>query len=211
VYPFEILIEDDEKYIEIVDIPYGTVEEYKKMWEETRPGHAGYEADFVFHSPVPPPAIEFFAQYGITDVVDEIFYHADPQSFRPVPHNDAKRLTESDFPRFAAIHDAAHPEMYWTSARLLKDLSPWRIYTIGDDYILARSYTDVDLDIYCLHCADIETGKRLLSAAGSQASTDGNPGIMFMVETRNENDILIAKDLGFTVSGECHEYHTTIR
>jgi hypothetical protein len=133
-----------------------------------------------------------------------------PENFVPTDGCELTIVTNGNFAEFAALHDNANPAMYWTSERIIRDLSQWCMYMYKSNYILMRLTND-EAEIYAIKASEKYIGETLVSAASKCAFKIGKPYILYMIDENAPGELEIAQTVGFTGCGKYVAYQTVIQ
>jgi len=212
----QILCEPDEKYIQVDDI---TDAGLRAIWPRLVADYPGFHVDFTFHNTLAP--IGFLNEIGAEVADDCIEARLLQKDLIEPPAAEANlaitRIDASNYATFAALHDKANPEMYWTSTRLKKNIESggrWDIFGIFDGETL-RSYGFLrSWEIYCVHADrnDIEAHVALIAAMSKQAfEIDPNADVLFMIDVKDYVQLGAALHLGFRRAGHYISYSVTAK
>lgn len=126
-----------------------------------------------------------------------------------IPVSGVVVITESNFDCFAIIHDQKNPDMYWTSAKLRKDLSGWDILAIMDgNAVSGYAFIRSGWEVYALYTESSKNMLTLLNAVvrrGFATLAQKTPAIereiLFNVARDEHMQLEAALKLGFRCTG----------
>ena len=209
----EIFVDDNEKYIQINDVDIADIE---KVWEQLQTSYPGFVADFCFHNTPAPEKFLLAAGAELLDNCEEM--RLSSKDFVDLPMasgGDVTPVTTENFADFAAYHDRACPDMYWSSRRLLSDFAAWDIFTMQrqgeiSGYVIMRGKTE----IYCVQTDSLDDKTALINMAAKAAFAAQDEGtdtdILFMVDRDNFTEVGAAMHLGFRRTGYYVAYRAKV-
>ncbi|MCL2461689.1 MAG: hypothetical protein FWF44_03425 [Defluviitaleaceae bacterium] len=196
-------IDQTERYIHINGFHADDIEKSRAFWRDITAKYPGYTADFCYRNCGAP--VEFMREIGAVlqdSCIETRLARAD---FVPVPNSRATLVTGGNFAAFAELHDRANPDFYWSSERIGRDLSRWRIFTRGRAYVMMSLWYD-PAEIFALEAAGAGEGAALLSAEAEYAFETGKTYILFMTDDDRPAQREAALAAGFAACGRYSSY-----
>lgn len=202
----ELFVDGNEKYIQVNDVD---VKDIEKVWENLAANYPGFVIDFCFRNTLAPE--KFLLAAGASVLNSFMEMRLLPKDFIDLPtKTKVVPVTMDNFVDFAALHDNAYPDMYWSSRHLLANFDTWDIFIIQKHgeimgYAIMRDGTE----IYCVHANSLDDKIALITTAVKQSFNANIEGadLVFMVDRDNFTEVGAALHLGFRRKG----YHITYR
>ncbi|MCL2593681.1 MAG: hypothetical protein FWD82_10015, partial [Defluviitaleaceae bacterium] len=200
----EVFIEEAENYIQVNDI---SESDLTKVWGHLIKQYPEYEVNFCFRNVTIP--IDILSDIGAEILDDCIKMQLTSNDYIFCESYEVEQLKKEDFASFAAFHDKAYPEMYWTSTRLLDKWDNWRIFVtkngdkiIGYTLLLIAMKDKLMGEIFCVAADNFAHHKALLSVSVNYAFENGKNIVIYMTDRDNtlEQDSALAvgfKNVGF--------------
>ena len=208
----KIIVDENDKHIQINDLYVENLESFLSFWRDLQNKYAGYEIDFCYHNCEVP--IEFMHDIGMTLLESCVETRLVQKNFAPVYMDciEPTLVTLENFAAFSILHDKTNPEMFWTSEKISKDLSRWRIYMYGDSYAMMSLWGDVS-EIFALETlnSNESVGAVLLSEACKFAFETGKTGVLIMIDDDSPVQVKTAKSVGFIECGKYAAYRGIIK
>lgn len=200
-------IDGDTKHIQIDDLVRGDADWDASFVRGLRGRYPGYTVDFCYHNSEAP--VDLLAEAGAIPLETCVETRLVRDRFRPAPDGGVVPVGEENFAVFKAIHDAKNPGMYWSGVRIGDNLSQWRIYRNGEDYVLMAMWGDVP-EIFALEAESRNAGATLLSAAARSAFAAGAESILYMIDDGAEGSLEMAVSVGFSICGRYVAYRVVL-
>ena len=203
----DMIVAGNERYIQINDIGMHDIE---RVWAHLAASYPGFVVDFCFTDSLAPE--KFLLEIGAAQLENSLIMRLAERDFIDItPKSTVTTLTNKNFASFAACHDAANAEMYWTSQRLVSDIDSWDILLIErhgnvDSYALLRD----GWELYCVHADSMDDKIALTSAAAKINFATNTEELMFWVERDNFTERGAAQHLGFRREGYYVAYRVLI-
>ena len=196
----ELFIEDADGYLQINDVGG---DDLSRIWARLKTGYSGYDKWFCYHNTEVPYNALGGIGASLKDDCIEMRLSAD--GFQATDMVDVIQITEDNYDEFAAYHDQRHPDMYWTSERIRRDLSRWGIFVLREDdqivgCLLLAMGDPICAEVFCADAADGGQCERLLRYAAGFAFRGGKKETLYMADanTIGRQGALAA---GFAVTG----------
>ncbi|MCL2171994.1 MAG: hypothetical protein FWB71_07520 [Defluviitaleaceae bacterium] len=198
-----IKISEAERYAQINDPADNRLEAILGNLGELYPG---FTVDICYHNQEHPA--EIISRLGAQIIDDSIEMRLEIDNFKP-DIGEAFLMPSTMWFDFAAIHDARHPDMYWTSRRIAAHRGFWDIFVTRENnsdeqnppisgYLLAANTTH---EIFCVASNSPAESRHLLTAAVRHAFNSGASQVLRMVERADTAEQTAARALGFTEHG----------
>jgi hypothetical protein len=195
-----VFVEDSDHYLQIDDICDA---DFKRIWQHLKNDYVNYDKWFCYHNMECPSEI-LTGELGAVLEDDNIETRLTSLDFNKYDDYGIMRVTDENFAEFAVYHDELHPEMYWTSERLKRDLSRWGIFILQVDNKIAGyiilSIRDALAEIFCAETSNSIQRETLIAYASKFAFDNGKDEVLFMVD-KNSIDYKAALSVGFNVTG----------
>jgi hypothetical protein len=194
----EMIVQGNEKYIQINDIGLKDIE---RVWKHLSTRFPGFLVDFCFTNSLAPE--KFLLSIGAEVLENSLIMRLSEKDFINLPtESKVMPVTMENFTAFADCHDRANPEMYWNSQRLLADFESWDIFAISSgakitDYALLRD----NWELYCVNASSMDGKIALASAAAKKNFAAGAEDMIFWAERNNFTELGAALHLGFRREG----------
>jgi len=202
----EMIVEGNERYIQINDVG---VKDVERVWEQLSASFPGFVVDFCFTNSLAPE--KFLLAIGAEMLENSLIMRLSENDFIDIAtHSTATPVTAESFAAFAACHDAANPEMYWSSQRLLDDIDSWDIFVIErHGTIVGYALLRDGWELYCATANSMDDKIALMSAAAKANFAAGSDvdDLLFWAERDNFTERGAAMHLGFRREG----YHVAYR
>ncbi|MDR1705066.1 MAG: hypothetical protein LBS19_10350 [Clostridiales bacterium] len=200
----QIIHVDNEDYLEVKNYTPENPDAFRAFWRELNEKYPYCKTcDFVFNNLTAPE--ELLNEIGAEKMDSCLEMRIEPEDFRcTAPLDNISLVTPETSDSFAGLHDRTNPDMYWTSGRIIADLSRWRIFRRDGAYLLLSFNTDTE--VYALEAEDIQTKAALLSVAARYAFNAGKDGVLWMVDDGKPDEIELAYRLGFKQTGTSASY-----
>ena len=200
----EMIVDGIEKYIQINDVG---VKDIEKLWENLQANFPGFVVDFCFTNSLAPE--KFLVAAGAVMLENSLIMRLSEKEFIDIPtKSKAIPVTIENFAAFAACHDAANPEMYWNSEKLLADFDSWDIFVIERHgqiagYALLRD----GWELYSASANSMDDKIALMSAAAKKNFAAKTDDLMFWADRDDFTERGAAMHMGFRREG----YHIAYR
>ena len=199
---------EEEKYIQINDM---TAQELVETWSQLVTNYRGYDVFFSYNNErmavgqVVPTAE--LAEIG-AELVDDMFafkLRFDNLKLITKTTADVILLDETNFAEFAEFHDARHPSMYWTSARIKDRLDLWQIHILKTDgriagYVMTMMAPTM-AEVFVVVAEDETSFKNLLIASCNQVFSMDKKEILYMIDKTDVVKQSYVLELGFEKTG----------
>jgi len=202
----KISIIESEKHVNVKEFFAENQDGYNVFWQDLCKKYRGWTIEFIYRNCNPP--IEFLSQVSAALLESSIITSLTREDFIPTIWHSVTLVTAENFDSFTPLHDKL-PNMYWTSTRILADLTRWRIYMLGNSYVLMSLWGN-DAEIFALEISTIEEGRELLSVAASYAFENSKTKLLYFVEDDSHLHLESAQNVGFIVCGKSVAYQTII-
>jgi len=201
----EMIVEGNERYIQINDVG---IKDVQRVWAQLAASFPGFVVDFCFTNSLAPE--KFLLDMGAVMLENSLIMRLGENDFIDMAtESKAVPVTMRNFAAFAACHDAANPEMYWNSQKLLADFDSWDIFVIERHgqiagYALMRD----GWELYCAIANSMDDKIALMSAAAKRNFADPDTEeLIFWADRDNFTERGAAMHLGFRREG----YHIAYR
>ena len=203
----QLIVTEDEMHLQINEFCADSLEDLRTIWHELQDKYLGYAIDFCYHNcPVPD---DFMSEIGAEVLESCLETRLFQNNFTSVNGLELTTVTASNYEKFATLHDNAK-DMFWTSERIKKDLSHWRISMYNDSYILMRIGSDY-AEIYKLEATDQYIKASLLSHAAEYAFKSKKSNLLYMVDDDGSSELEMVQSLGFAICGKYIAYRTIVK
>ena len=203
----KLIITEDAMHLQINEFYADNPEDLRAIWRGLQDKYLGYEIDFCYHNcDVPVDFMYEIEAYVLESCLETRLFQ---DAFTPISGLDVIIVTESNFDRFASLHDKVSQGMFWTSERLKKDLSHWLIYMYCENYVL-MSLGNEAAEIYGLEAAERCIRKLLLSQAAEYAFKVKKANVLYMIDDDAHSELEMVQSLGFVICGKYVAYSTII-
>jgi len=129
----EIIVFDDN-HIQVNEYLPKSVDEHDLFWQGLKNDYLGYSIDFCYHNnDVPMVFMEMVHAHLLEECVETRLF---PVNFLPENSEEILLITGNNFDLFASLHDAANPDIYWTSEKIYPNLNNWFINVYDRSYII---------------------------------------------------------------------------
>jgi len=201
----EVLIEKNEKYMQINDIHDIDI---WKLWKQIKAHYDEYDVVFCFHNTEVP--LKSLDKIGAVILDDSLEMFLTSKCLSTPTEQNISCITEKDFDCFATLHDECNLDMYWTSRRIKDDLSIWDIRITQDDkkpigYIMTAMWHPDLAEIFCVVAVDMTQGMALITAAVLHAFETGKTKVLFMADA-DTMEQRAAIEIGFNITGYYKSY-----
>ena len=205
----KLLVWEADKHIQANEFRVDDAEGFRSFWRDLQDKYMGFKIDFCYHNCDVPT--EYMAEIDARLLESCIETRLSPDKFSPaLGEYMLTPVTEENYADFAALHDRVDPDMYWTSERLIKDISRWLIYLYEDGYVLLNLYSDI-AEIFALEATDRNIRTALLSQASQYAFEAGKSGVLYMVDDDADVELEMVQSIGFAICGKYIAYQATVK
>ena len=214
-----LYIDNNSKYVESVCGMYasgGDPAVYAELAAHAVTAFAGYEMLFSF------PEENAAAAAALRDAGAELYescvsLRLAKQDFRQGQSGGVNKLGKERFAEYAAFHDAAFPDYYWTAARIREARDKWDVNVYMDSgKICGGVFTAVwdknEAEIFGAALDEKHRGRgleaRLITRACSEAFRMGKKSVLFFVSDSDPALLAAAKKCGFaeTSTYRCYRF-----